>query len=134
MLPFEHTSSHLLLTMQQPNSQGPQGSGASSSPFKAPPNPALPQDLSLIMEMVASHQVVGSLPPLDVSVAEKRRLVEESMRARARDKGKEKDLSENTPGVAQSSSSTTETSQDRIDEEASSSGESSSEYESSSEE
>ena len=58
--------------------------------FLPPPNPAIPQDLSLIMEMVATHQVVGSLPPLHVSAAEKRRLVEESL-AKAKDKGKAKE-------------------------------------------
>ncbi|EIW71726.1 hypothetical protein TREMEDRAFT_60642 [Tremella mesenterica DSM 1558] len=47
--------------------------------FKLPPNPSLPQDVSLIMEMVA-QQVVSPLPPLGMSASEKRKLVEESLR------------------------------------------------------
>lgn len=78
----------------------PQHAQASSSSTRSavnmmpPPRQSIPQDLSLIAEMVSSHQVVGSFPPLSVSAAEKRRLVMESMRAKAegsssKDKGKE---------------------------------------------
>jgi H/ACA ribonucleoprotein complex non-core subunit NAF1 len=63
----------------------------SASGFKLPPNPAIPQDLSLIAEMVSSHQVVGALPPLSISAAEKRRLVEASMRS-GKDKGKGREI------------------------------------------
>jgi H/ACA ribonucleoprotein complex non-core subunit NAF1 len=41
--------------------------------------------------MVSSHQVVGALPPLSISAAEKRRLVEASMRS-GKDKGKGREL------------------------------------------
>lgn len=66
-------------------------SARSASGFKLPPNPAIPQDLSLIAEMVSSHQVVGALPPLSISAAEKRRLVEASMRS-GKDKGKGREV------------------------------------------
>lgn len=53
-----------------------------SSPFKLPPNPAIPQDLSIIAEFVNSYQAVGSLPPLSMTAAEKRKAVEASIRAK----------------------------------------------------
>ncbi|WRT69445.1 uncharacterized protein IL334_006431 [Kwoniella shivajii] len=55
---------------------------STSSPFKLPPNPSIPQDLSIIMEMVNQNQVVGSLPPVSMTAAEKRKLVEESLKDR----------------------------------------------------
>ncbi|OCF37044.1 hypothetical protein I316_00948 [Kwoniella heveanensis BCC8398] len=61
-----------------------------ASPFKLPPNPTIPQDLSIIMDMVANDEVVGSLPVVSMSAAEKRKLVEASL-AKNRDKGKEKE-------------------------------------------
>jgi H/ACA ribonucleoprotein complex non-core subunit NAF1 len=48
--------------------------------FKVPFNPAIPQDLSFIAEMVNAEQVVGSAPRLEHSVSEKRRLVEQSLK------------------------------------------------------
>ncbi|WVR08264.1 hypothetical protein IAU60_005311 [Kwoniella sp. DSM 27419] len=72
-------------------------SGSTLTPFKLPPNPTIPQDLSIIMEMVASNQVVGSLPPISMTAAERRRLVEASMQ---KNKGKAKEeVSDNTAGV-----------------------------------
>ena len=41
-----------------------------------PPSGAIPQDLSMIMDLVNANQVVGSLPPISKSAAEQRRLVE----------------------------------------------------------
>ncbi|WVW86647.1 hypothetical protein I302_108701 [Kwoniella bestiolae CBS 10118] len=60
------------------------------SSFKPPPNPSIPQDLSLIMEMVSRNEVVGSLPSVSMSAAEKRKLVEDSMKGKG--KGKEKEV------------------------------------------
>jgi H/ACA ribonucleoprotein complex non-core subunit NAF1 len=60
-------------------------------------DPAIPQDVSLIMEMVQSHQVVGSMPPLDMTVREKRRLVEESMRLAKEKKEKAKEAGLENP-------------------------------------
>ncbi|KAI9632970.1 putative transporter, partial [Dioszegia hungarica] len=64
------------------------------SPFKAPANPSIPQDLAVIAELVNTYQAVGSLPPLTISAAEKRKQVEASIRARMEalknGKGKEK--------------------------------------------
>ena len=59
------------------------------SSFKPPPNPTIPQDLSFISDLVASQQVVGSLPSIDMSAAEKRKLVEQSLRNRENVKGKQ---------------------------------------------
>lgn len=73
--------------------------------FKPPPNPLIPQDLSLIMEMVATHQVVGSLPPLNMAVAAKRRLVEQSMRNRKGKTNGETPAPEPPPSASESSSS-----------------------------
>ncbi|WVF68674.1 hypothetical protein IAT40_003445 [Kwoniella sp. CBS 6097] len=67
---------------------------AATSPFKLPPNPTIPQDLSIIMDMVANNEVVGSLPSVSMSAAEKRKLVEASL-AKNREKGQEKESVEN---------------------------------------
>ncbi|TYJ52446.1 hypothetical protein B9479_006957 [Cryptococcus floricola] len=48
--------------------------------FKAPANPNVPQDIAHIMELVATDQVVGAMPSVDMSAAEKRKLVEESIK------------------------------------------------------
>ena len=61
--------------------QNPRGLNSRYS-FKSPADPALPQDVSLIMELVDAHQVIGSLPPLDMAATEKRRQVEQSIRDR----------------------------------------------------
>lgn len=96
-----------------------------TSAFKLPFDPSIPQDLSLIAELVATHQVVGALPKLGMTAAEKRRLVEESIRSKAQGKGKAPETAETastsipaTPAVQEDDSSS----------------ESSSEFESSSEE
>lgn len=61
----------------------PAAAEASTSPakpeFVVPDAPHTVDDLSLIQEMVQRGDVVGSLPPIDMSAAEKRRLVEASM-------------------------------------------------------
>jgi H/ACA ribonucleoprotein complex non-core subunit NAF1 len=85
------------------------GGSSVTSTFKTPNHPSLPQDLSLIADMVNSQQVVGSLPVLDISVAEKRRLVEQSLRA---GKGKAKAVSGDTQVEDASSSSSEEESSD----------------------
>ncbi|WVQ66535.1 uncharacterized protein L199_004717 [Kwoniella botswanensis] len=66
---------------------------SASTAFKLPPNPTIPQDLSLIMEMVSKNEVVGSLPPISMSAAEKRKLVEQSLKG----KGKDKDIETEIP-------------------------------------
>ncbi|WVQ75187.1 hypothetical protein IAR50_004797 [Cryptococcus sp. DSM 104548] len=48
--------------------------------FKAPANPDVPQDIAHIMELVATDQVVGAMPSVAMSAAEKRKLVEESIK------------------------------------------------------
>ncbi|OCF61736.1 hypothetical protein L486_01396 [Kwoniella mangroviensis CBS 10435] len=58
---------------------------SASTSFKLPPNPIMPQDLSLIMEMVSKNEVVGSLPPISMSAAEKRKLVEQSLKGKGKD-------------------------------------------------
>ncbi|WVQ96208.1 hypothetical protein IAU59_003311 [Kwoniella sp. CBS 9459] len=68
----------------------PAGPTATASPFKLPPNPTIPQDLSIIMDLVANNEVVGSLPSVSMSAAEKRKLVEASL-SKNRDKGKGKE-------------------------------------------
>jgi len=69
------------------------------------------------MEMVAAHQVVGSLPPLDMAAAEKRRLVEQSMRDR---KGKAKEDTPVPPPEDPSSSEESSSEEESSEEESSS--------------
>ncbi|WWC65621.1 uncharacterized protein I303_108241 [Kwoniella dejecticola CBS 10117] len=93
---------------------------STSSPFKAPPNPSIPQDLSLIMEMVSKNEVVGSLPPISMSAAEKRKLVEQSLKSRTESS---KAINEDAPQKAEvesdsdSSSSFVSSSEDESDDE-----------------
>jgi H/ACA ribonucleoprotein complex non-core subunit NAF1 len=95
----------------------PPSGGSSSSSFRAPPNPSIPQDLSMIMEMVASHQVVGAMPPVSMTVAEKRRAVEASMAAaREKSKGKAKAV-EQVEDDSSSAISSDDSSDDSSDEE-----------------
>ena len=74
--------------------------GPSTSGFRPPADPAIPQDLSIIMEMVAQHQVVGSLPALSMTAAEKRKLVEASL-AKGKGKSKAVDLLQDSAPTAQ---------------------------------
>ena len=74
--------------------------GLSTSGFRPPADPAIPQDLSIIMEMVAQHQVVGSLPALSMTAAEKRKLVEASF-AKGKGKAKAVDLPQSSASTAQ---------------------------------
>lgn len=108
----------------------------SESPFKLPADPRIPHDLSIIAEMVAQQQVVGALPKLDMSLAEKRRLVEESMR-----KGKAKATAASSSGIATTVASTEDGTPGTLEpapsstvNDAESDSDSSSEFESSSEE
>ncbi|WWC73456.1 uncharacterized protein I206_107426 [Kwoniella pini CBS 10737] len=82
---YEPTNPPSVVPVSAPAQAG--SSTSTLSPFKAPPNPSIPQDLSLIMEMVSKNEVVGSLPPISMSAAEKRKLVEESLKSR-NDQGK----------------------------------------------
>ncbi|OXB36959.1 hypothetical protein LQV05_005015 [Cryptococcus neoformans] len=53
---------------------------SNQSSFKAPPNPNIPQDIAVIMELVANNEVIGALPPVATSAAEKRKQVEENLK------------------------------------------------------
>ncbi len=97
------------------SSDGPPGG------MMPPPRQSIPQDLSLIAEMVSSHQVVGSFPPLSVSAAEKRRLVMESMRSKAeggpsKGKGKETEREVVEVGAADDSDSDSDSSSEFLSE------------------
>ncbi|WVO13738.1 hypothetical protein L204_101360 [Cryptococcus depauperatus] len=98
------------------------GAVTSSSTNPAPPSfiaPSdIPQDLAVIMEMVANDEVVGSIPPIDMTAAEKRKMIEED---RKLNPTKDEDLGQKAREVAG-------------DGEKSSDSDSSSEFESSSEE
>ncbi|KAK8849461.1 hypothetical protein IAR55_004794 [Kwoniella newhampshirensis] len=111
---------------------GLSSSSSTASPFKLPPNPSIPQDLAVIMEMVKTHQVVGSLPPVNMTAAEKRKAVEESMRLNRLDKGKSKERALDT-GPSQRIDVVGDGNVEEEEKESSASGESSSEFESSDE-
>lgn len=53
-----------------------------TSTFAAPPVPEVVSDLALIQQMVDAGEVVGALPPLAMTAAEKRREVEASLAAK----------------------------------------------------
>lgn len=70
---------------------------SNQSSFKAPPNPNIPQDIAVIMELVANNEVVGVLPPVDMSAAEKRKQVEDNLKNK-------KQVEENSSSDSDSSS------------------------------
>lgn len=71
-----------LLTTLAANNVVPKAHLVASSSFKPPFSPSVPQDLSIIAELVKANQVVGSLPPISITAAEKRKQVEASIRAK----------------------------------------------------
>ncbi|WWC93063.1 uncharacterized protein L201_008028 [Kwoniella dendrophila CBS 6074] len=94
-------------------------SGSSSTTFKIPPNPHIPQDLHLIMEMVSKNEVVGSLPPISMSANDKRKLVEESLKNgfEVGSERKEKEISQEEHSDSDSSSSFVSSSEEESDSE-----------------